>query len=93
MNTFFNAFQITASDTDTVYADPADARSMAQAELEEKLQSAVFPRYGYTTAQKFESADEYETFLNELLEEELAEYASDYAVWLKNAEAELEEQA
>lgn len=50
------------------------AKDLAELELEEKLENAVYPRFGYTTAQVFENSDEYEVFLRQALAEEVEEY-------------------
>lgn len=52
-------------------------REQAEIELGEKVARAIkggkWPRFGYTTAQVMSSADEYETWLKEVMKEELAE--------------------
>lgn len=42
--------------------------------IEEKLEGATYPRFGFTTAQKFENAEEYEAWLNEVWDEEREQY-------------------
>jgi len=48
-------------------------RAWAEKAIEEKLQQATYPRFGYMTAQVFENAEEYEKFMREVLEEEIDE--------------------
>jgi hypothetical protein len=45
-----------------------------EADLRKHLETATYPRFGYTTAQVFENEEEYEQFLREDFQEQLADW-------------------
>jgi hypothetical protein len=49
-------------------------REQFEMDLRGHLETAKYPRYGYTTAQKFDGEEEYEKFLREDFEEQLQEW-------------------
>jgi hypothetical protein len=47
-------------------------REYAEMEIDDKLARATYPRFGFTTAQVMENEEEYEAWLREVMEEEIA---------------------
>lgn len=45
--------------------------------ISEKIENASYPVYGFTTADKFETPEEYEAWLNEIWDEERGQYIED----------------
>lgn len=57
----------------TIESDLSHADEAAELELEEKLEGATYPRWGFTTGDKIENEDQYRAWLEEVMKEEREE--------------------